>query len=101
MPRLSSRGACNNARAAETPLWYYILREADVRQGGPSWPLRLASARCCSVSDDRVAGVVDFVHRVAVCIVDVREATIRGMRYADRVVANERIVAHIHGTGWH
>jgi len=34
-------------------------------------------------------------------LVDVREATIRGMRHAGRVVANERIVADIHGTGLH
>src|SRR5262245_50814072 len=33
--------------------------------------------------------------------VDVREVTIRAMRHAGRVVANERIVAHIHGTGLH
>jgi hypothetical protein len=39
--------------------------------------------------------------KMAGTFVDVREATIRGMRHADRVVANERIVAHIHGTGLH
>ena len=45
MPRWSLRSAWNNARAAETPLWYYILREADVRHEGPSWPPRLAYRR--------------------------------------------------------
>ncbi len=93
MPRLSLRSACNNARAAETPLWYYTLREADVRHEGPSWPL-----------GSRIVGEALIVllalatcNGVAVCIVDVREVTIRDIRHADRVVANGRIVAHIHG----
>ena len=50
-----------------------------------------------SVCDDRVSGVVDPVHRVAVCMVnDVKRPY--DMRHADRVVANERIIASIHGT---